>query len=348
MQIDVDKMKTKSADGAVKWMNLGFTNVQDVSAFIRANFDESCFGLLMDVLLLMECIAEERETHEGSAAGRTTKQLKQLKELNLATKAEARALAVLETPMPRLLYKGEPAAGEKDPSYLTGVASYDAWSDPMTGLRFRLISGALATKAAVQASVSMRMSNPKYAAGAALCRSAAEASTAFLDSFVVWVDDTWTTLTKKSKFGVKPAWSLLSMLMARIFQEMVEVRRGAFDAVSSMDSADATLATCSAVLWTVFRTLDKMEEFVRAKFKDHPAISAEYIKFLALNSGSDTLEASVKVTESKLDEHLKKFAAVQKNADAGNDNAKNNLARIKALEQAVKVLSDKVKKLEQK
>jgi hypothetical protein len=60
------------------------------------------------------------------------------------------------------------------------------------------------------------------------------------------------------------------------------------------------------------------------------------------------LEASVKVTESKLDEHLKKFAAVQKNADAGNDNAKNNLSRIKALEQAVKVLSDKVKKLEQK
>ena len=100
MQINVDKMKTKSADGAVKWMNLGFTNMQDVSAFVRANFDESCFGLLIDVLLLLECIAEERETHEGSAAGRTTKQLKQLKELNLTTKAEARALAVLETPMP--------------------------------------------------------------------------------------------------------------------------------------------------------------------------------------------------------------------------------------------------------
>ena len=87
---------------------------------------------------------------------------------------------------------------------------------------------------------------------------------------------------------------------------------------------------------------------MRAKFKDHPAISAEYIKFLALNSGSDTLEASLKATESKLDEHLKKFAAVQKNADAGNDNAKNNLSRIKTLELSVKSLTDRVKKLEQK
>ena len=115
MQIDVDKMKTKSADCAVKWMNLGFTSIQDVSAFVRTSFDASCFGLIIDVLLLLECIAEERETQEGSAAGRTTKQLKQLKELNLATKGEARALAVLETTMPRLLYKGEPSAGEKDP-----------------------------------------------------------------------------------------------------------------------------------------------------------------------------------------------------------------------------------------
>ena len=115
-----------------------------------------------------------------------------------------------------------------------------------------------------------------------------------------------------------------------------------------MDSADAALATCSAVLWTVFRTLDKMEEFVQAKFKDHPAISAEYIKFLALNSGSGTLEASLKTNESKLEEHLKKFAAVQKNADAGNDNAKNNLSRIKTLELSVKTLTERVKKLELK
>ena len=215
----------------------------------------------------------------------------------------------------------------------------------MTGLRFRLTSGALATKAAVQAAVSMQMSNPKYAAGAALCRAAAESSTAFLDSFVVWVDDTWVTLTKKSKFSNKPAWSLLSMLMARIFQEMVEVRRGAFDAVSSMDSADAALSTCSAVLWTVFRTLDKMDEFVRAKFKDHPAISAKYIKFLALNSGSDTLESSLKTNEAKLDDHLKKFAAVQKNANVGNDNTKNKVSRIKALKQSVKALTEKVKNL---
>ena len=108
---------------------------------------------------------------------------------------------------------------------------------------------------------------------------------------------------------------------------------------------------CATVLWAVLRTLDKMAEFVHHKFKDHPAISAEYIKFLAVNSGHETVESiekSIKVVESKLDEHLKRFAAVQKNADAGADNNKNNLTKFKNLEGQLKTLTDRIKKLEDK
>jgi hypothetical protein len=351
IQLDVDKIKASSAGGAIKWMNLGFTNVQEVAAWVTINFDESCFGLMSDALLFLECIAEEREIHQGSAAGRTTKQLKQLKELNLPSRAEARALAVLETPFPRLLYKGEVAMGEKDPSYLTGVPSYDAWSDPLTGLRYRLTSGSLATKLTLQQAISIRMPSTKHSVGASLCRAAAEASTSFIDSFTVFVEDTWISLSKRSKFPLKQAWSLVSMLGARIFQELAEVRRGAFDAVSTSDAAGSRVTMCATVLWAVFRTLDMMDEFVRHKFKDHPAISAEYIKFLAVNSGHETVETiekSIKTVESKLDEHLKRFAAVQKNADAGADNNKNNLQKFKTLEGQLKTLEGRIKKQEDK
>ena len=49
-------------------------------------------------------------------------------------------------------------------------------------------------------------------------------------------------------------------------------------------------STCTHLMWSIFRTHDKMAEFDDVNFEDHPAIASEYIKFLACNSGIDMLE----------------------------------------------------------
>jgi uncharacterized protein YPO0396 len=47
---------------------------------------------------------------------------------------------------------------------------------------------------------------------------------------------------------------------------------------------------CAHVLWSCFRTHDIMATYMDVNFENHPAISAEYVKFLATNSGFDQVE----------------------------------------------------------
>ena len=51
-------------------------------------------------------------------------------------------------------------------------------------------------------------------------------------------------------------------------------------------------STCTHLMWSIFRTHDKMAEFDDVNFEDHPAIASEYIKFLACNLGFDMLETT--------------------------------------------------------
>jgi len=50
-------------------------------------------------------------------------------------------------------------------------------------------------------------------------------------------------------------------------------------------------STCAAVLWTVFQTRGKMDEFFNASISDHSLVSSEYVfKFLASNSGFEKVD----------------------------------------------------------
>ena len=53
---------------------------------------------------------------------------------------------------------------------------------------------------------------------------------------------------------------------------------------------DYKKSMCLHLMWSIFRTHDKMAEFDDLNFENHPAIASEYIKFLACNSGFDMLE----------------------------------------------------------
>jgi hypothetical protein len=50
------------------------------------------------------------------------------------------------------------------------------------------------------------------------------------------------------------------------------------------------MSICSHVLWASFKTLDVAQVYVDSNFVNHPAISSEFIKFLATNSGSEKIE----------------------------------------------------------
>ena len=92
------------------------------------------------------------------------------------------------------------------------------------------------------------------------------------------------------------------------------------------------------MLWATLRSHKVMDEFSKFEFKDHPAIASEYVKFLATNSGFETVSA----LESKMDGLKKEVDSVKKAASS----AANAADTAKATASEAKKVADKcLKKL---
>jgi hypothetical protein len=73
---------------------------------------------------------------------------------------------------------------------------------------------------------------------------------------------------------------------------------------------------CTTLLWSAFKTHDAMATFENANFEDHPSISSEYVKFLAMNSGFEALEI-VSGKLKSLQDQAKEFQSSVKQAQEG-------------------------------
>jgi hypothetical protein len=93
------------------------------------------------------------------------------------------------------------------------------------------------------------------------------------------------------------------------------------------------------VLWATIQSHDVMTRYKKAQFKDDPSISAEYIKFLATNSGTDSLTARLLVVEEATKESSKQL----KSAVTGSSTAASKADDAKKL---IVELTGRVRKLE--
>jgi hypothetical protein len=89
-----------------------------------------------------------------------------------------------------------------------------------------------------------------------------------------------------NQFSAPAGWSLSTRIGVGVLKEVGQPRIGVGSLISSTNSA----SNASHVLYAVFRTLDAMSDFKKYKFKNHPCISSEFIKFMASNSGMDSIK----------------------------------------------------------
>ena len=100
-------------------------------------------------------------------------------------------------------------------------------------------------------------------------------------------------------------------VLDRICGDLFSPKEGVSSAMVIEDPANVS----AHILWSCCRTHDVMAFYMKHKFENHPAISAEYIKFLAMNSGSEKVEKlTVQVKELLVEvktvkEEAKKAAA---------------------------------------
>ena len=84
-----------------------------------------------------------------------------------------------------------------------------------------------------------------------------------------------------SKFTAEQAWGL-----TRVCEDLYEPKEG----VAAAMKVEEPASICAHMLWACFRTHDVMKIYADNNFENHPAISAEYVKFLALNSGHEKMD----------------------------------------------------------
>jgi hypothetical protein len=174
----------------------------------------------------------------------------------------------------------------------------------------------------------------------ALAVEALERSISWIINLCSWIDRAFENAHTVSRMTRAKSWSLITQLVRRVFSELFVMRMGTVRAMVARDRK----AMCAGVLWSVFRTLDKMDEFDAANFEDHPAIASEHIKFLACNSGFDMLESLEKdvvglKTEAK--EIDRKVSAAVKKADTAANASDTNKKAIQDLTKRVDKKSDK-------
>ena len=143
-----------------------------------------------------------------------------------------------------------------------------------------------------------------------------------------------------SKFTTERGWCLTMQILDRIMEDLYAPKDGVLDAMTISDP----LSVCSHLVWAAFKTHDIMTSYVDKHFENHPAISTEYVKFLATNSGFEKVEKLSGLVDA-LTEKLTKTTDDAKKAASKADNASMKmteaLREVAALTKRVKSLEDK-------
>jgi hypothetical protein len=124
---------------------------------------------------------------------------------------------------------------------------------------------------------------PKAQLLATMCLNA---TVTFITQLITFVDAIYEKLVIASKFTAEQGWALTMKILDRICEDLFVPKEGV---VVAMDVAEPA-SICAHVMWSCFRTHDAMVGYVEPSFENHPAISAEYVKFLAINLGFDKVE----------------------------------------------------------
>jgi hypothetical protein len=297
---------------AVRFAGLGFRTSREANAWLVMHMPAHHCGLIVDVHTVMEHIQVQ------SFGQDSIKTLESLIKLKIKTMADGLAMTSFEQKMPRFFKKATSHKVIKDDaSHFDTIASFDEWDAPGSGFRVQLKEELVTFRAAHLENIDVALERDSIAY--AVATMALTESVSWIEGFVVFLDDYHRDLTK-AKFGTKKAWHVATRLGKRILEEIAYPRNG----VSNSFEAGNNEQVCQRILWAVLRTHDIMARYKRNGYKDDPTVSAELVKFMAVNTGFEALEvlsAKVKTMAAEVTEAKREAHAATKTAAAAANKA---------------------------
>lgn len=335
---DVGILKLCIEDKSVKFGGLGLRTIHECNEWIQNHFSCYRYGLIMDPLLMMDRIFASRE-----GASKTANQFKvweaRLK-LKISTGAEGAAVNAVQINRPQLFHSGmtELTSG-RNKSRLNMLPNVAAWKSAGEGVRPFIIKRMNSMHSTLLKEIAFAFgSDASMAKANALAVTSLNDTITFLTQLFNFVDSLYEKLHLDSKFTSEQAWGLTTQILDRICEELYEPKEGVIDAMQVEDPS----SVCCHILWSCFRTHEVMAVYLEKDFVNHPSISAEYVKFLATNSGHDKVE-KLQAQMSEVVEKLSKAVDESKKATAKADAAS---AKCSELGREVVALTKRVKTLE--
>ena len=284
------------------------TDEQEFSALMtRLNPDHNFSGIVDAVSLL-----EEIQTTELSESLKDWKAAGEMGYTNRSETAVVRTLGLL---YPTLLGK-RVTSTDREAACWGSCPKYADFGDTVTGLKARVARELPGARMAIEGRYNADFGPTDTGHGVA--QTALSLSADFVNQLFAFMEATYAEMTGANNFSSAQAWALVTRLGARPFEDMSVGRRAA----AKMSGGNSRDKVCDNYLYATLRAHRIMKEYMDAGIKDHPSISAEYIRFLATNSGKNGLEqtkAKVSSLEAQVASLTKRLEAVQKKADSSGN-----------------------------
>ena len=338
---DVGLLKACAEDKSIKFGGLGLRTLQECNVWITENFQGLRYGLMIDPLLMLDRIFGSDDVEAESQF----KILESRVKLKITTGAEAAAIKALQFNRPRLFHKGRVAmTSERNTSKLSKLPNHKSWKSGGEGVRNYVTKQMNLIYSTVTHDISYAFGfDPKLAQAQTVATLSLNATVTFLTQLLGFIDTIYEKLHTHSKFSADQAWSLTTQILDRVCEDLYAPKEGVAAAMTVEDPA----SICSHMLWSCFRTHDVMTTYIDHNFENHPAISAEYVKFLATNSGYDKVEKMelvVAAMKENVTKALDSADKASKRADLLTDKFSAANKEVEALKKKVQMLENKSNK----
>jgi hypothetical protein len=332
---DVGVLKLSAETSNVKFGNLGLRNLQECSRWVATNYSDARYGLIIDPLTLLDRIFGDDEVDPMTQLKTLESRLK----LNIETGAESSSITSLGHSRPRIFHAGRPTMTcDQKTSRLNKLGKPSHWKTGGEGVRNYIIKQMNVLQSSIGSDIMFAFGNqPEHNRAQMIATLSLTASVAFLTQLMNYVDALFEKLHIYSKFTVETAWSLSMQVLDRIMSDLYVPKEGVGNGMKGDRSS-----ICSHVLWASFRTLDVAQEYLDFNFENHPAISSEFIKFLATNSGFEKVE-KLDATVTTVQASLATAVSDARNASSKSDTASTKCNELSGL---VTALTRRVKALE--
>lgn len=299
---DVGLLKSCAEDKSVKFGGLGLRSINECHSWMETHFRGYRYGLIMDPLLMLDRIFGSDDVEADSQF----KILEARVKLKITTGAEAAAIKALHFKRPRLFHKGRIAmTSERNKSKLSKLPNFEAWKGGGEGVRNYVVKQMNLIHGTLSHDIAYAFGNDSSMVQAqSLAVMSLNATITFLTQLMGFVDTIYEKLHLYSKFTAEQGWSLTTQILDRICEDLFAPKEGVAAAMTVEDPA----SICAHMLWSCFQTHDVMAKYMEHNFENHPAISAEYVKFLATNSGFDKVE-KLESTVASMSEKITKVTA---------------------------------------